>query len=76
MAKPIEVLDELHENGKLMELAKAGLVSTSILVYRKIYHAYYFQRNNGVKKTQAITDVADVFGVSDRMVYNVLKRLG
>ena len=74
--KPIQVLDELYENGKLMELAKSGLLSTSILIYRKIYHAFYYQIEQGVNKTQAITDVADVFGVSDRTVYNVLKRLG
>ena len=74
--KPIQVLDELYENGKLMELAKSGLLSTSILIYRKIYHAFHFQIEKGVNKTQAISDVADVFGVSDRTVYNVLKKLG
>lgn len=73
--RPIDVLDELYENGKLMELAKAGLLSTSILIYRKIFHSYHFQRENGVSKMQAVTDVADVFGVSERMVYNVLKKL-
>jgi transposase len=28
----------------------------------------------GVKKTQAITDVSDVFGVSERIVYRIIKR--
>jgi len=72
--KAIEVLDELHDNGKLIELAKAGLVSTSILIYRKVYHAYNFQLLNGVAKTQAITDVSDVFGISERMTYRILKK--
>lgn len=72
--KTIEVLDELHESGKLIELAKAGLVSTSILIYRKVYHAYNFQLLNGVMKTQAITDVSDVFGISERMTYRILKK--
>ena len=73
--RAIDVLDELHDNGKLIELAKAGLVSTSILVYRKIYHAYEFQILNGVAKTQAITDVSDVFGMSERMIYRVINKL-
>jgi hypothetical protein len=73
--RAIDVLDELHENGKLIELAKAGLVSTSILIYRKVYHAYEFQLLNGVKKTQAITDIGDVFGISERMVYRIINKL-
>jgi transposase len=28
----------------------------------------------GVKKTQSITDVSDVFGVSERIVYRIIKR--
>ena len=72
--KTIDVLDELHENGKLIELAKAGLLSTSILIYRKVYHAYNFQLVNGVAKTQAIKDVSDVFGISERMTYRILKK--
>ena len=73
--RPIEVLDKLYDSGELMHLAKSGLLSTSILIYRKIYHAYNFQLLNGVAKTQAITDVADVFGVSESMVYKILKKL-
>ena len=72
--RAIEVLDKLHDSGDLIELAKAGLVSTSILIYRKVYHAYNFQLLNGVAKTQAITDVSDVFGISERMTYRILKK--
>ena len=72
--RAIEVLDKLHDSGDLIELAKAGLVSTSILLYRKVYHAYQFQLLNGVKKTQAITDIGDVFGISERMVYRIINK--
>lgn len=73
--RPIDVLDKLYESGELMELAKSGLLSTSVLIYRKIFHAYNFQINNEVNKMQAVTDVADVFGVSESMVYKILKKL-
>jgi len=29
---------------------------------------------NGVKKTQSITDISDVFGVSERIVYRVIAK--
>lgn len=70
----IELLDKLHDNGELLELVNSGLVSTSVITWRKIYHAYNLQINKGVKKTQAITDIGDVFGVSEKTVYLVLKR--
>lgn len=73
--RTIEVLDKLYDSGELLDLAKSGLISTSVLLYRKIYHAYFFQLENNVSKMQAITDVADVFGVSESMVYKILKRL-
>lgn len=73
--RPIDVLDKLYESGELMELAKSGLLSTSVLIYRKIFHAYNFQIKNEVSKMQAVTDVADVFGVSESMVYKILKKL-
>jgi hypothetical protein len=73
--RPIEVLDKLYESGELMHLAKSGLLSTSVLIYRKIYHAYEFQLLNGVSKEQAKTDISGVFGMSERQISRVISKL-
>lgn len=70
----IELLDRLHDSGELRDLVHSGLVSPSVIKWRKIYHAYNLQINKGVKKTQAITDIGDVFDVSEKTVYLVLKK--
>ena len=69
-----EMLEKLHDNGILRELIQGGLVSYNVLLWYKINKAVEFQLQNGVRKTQAITDVSDVFKVSERMIYRVLKR--
>ena len=73
--RPIDVLDKLYESGELMHLAKSGLLSTSVLIYRKIYHAYEFQLLNGVGKEQAKTDISGVFGMSERQISRVISKL-
>jgi len=70
----IDILEKLHDNGILRELIQGGLVSYNVLLWYKIYKAVEFQLENGVKKTQSITDVSDVFNVSERMVYRVLEK--
>jgi len=74
MEKAIDILDKLYESGDLYELAKSGLIATNVLISRKIFKAYEFQLLNGVGRAQAITDVGDVFGVSDRTVYRVINK--
>ncbi len=70
----IDILERLHDNGELSKLIQGGLVSINVLMWYKIYKAYIFQMENGVKKTQSITDIADVFGVSERIVYRVIAK--
>ena len=70
----IKLLEKLHDSGELHELLRSGLISVNVLTWYKIYKAYKFQMENGVKKTQSITDVSDVFGVSERIVYRIIKR--
>lgn len=70
----IEILDKLNDSGELSSLIQGGLVSINVLMWYKIYKSYTFQMENGVKKTQAITDIADVFNVSERIVYRVIAK--
>ena len=70
----IEILDKLNDSGELSSLIRGGLVSVNVLLWYKIYKAYVFQIEKGVKKTQAITDISDVFGVSERIVYRVIAK--
>ena len=70
----IDILERLHESGELSDLIQGGLVSINVLMWYKIYKSYTFQMSNGVRKTQAITDIADVFNVSERIVYRVISK--
>lgn len=70
----IDILDKLHESGELRELVHSGLVSPNVIFWRKIYHAYHKQIEDGSRPSQAVSDVADVFGIADRNVYRILQR--
>lgn len=71
----IDTLDKLYDSGDLNDLLKSGLISVNVLIWYKIYKSFTFQIDNGVKKSQAITDVSDVFGVSESTVYRIIERL-
>lgn len=70
----IDILEKLHDSGELRDLIQGGLVSINVLMWYKIYKSYTFQMENKVRKTQAITDIADVFNVSERIVYRVIAK--
>jgi len=70
----IEILDKLRDNGDLRILAENGLISISVLNYQKIYHAFMDRREH-VNVSQAVTDIAEVFSVSEKTVYNVIRRM-
>jgi len=69
----IDVLDKLYESGDLRTLVNAGIVSTSVLNYRKIYHAYTERIESGRKKMEALDDISFVFDTSYVTIYKVLK---
>lgn len=71
----IEILDRLHNTGELRNLVSSGLVSSNVILWRKIYHCYESEIMKGHVKTQAVENVSIVFGVDTRTVYRVLKRM-
>jgi hypothetical protein len=71
----IDILDKLHESGELRELVHSGLVSANVILWMRVYHSYHSQVEKGIKKTQAVYNVSDVFAISDRMVYRILEKL-
>lgn len=71
----IEILDRLHETGELRKLVHSGLISVNVIQWRKIYHAYNFRLTQIESSVQAVSDTADMFGVSDRTVFRIIERL-
>jgi hypothetical protein len=71
----IDLLDKLHESGDLKALFKAGVISPSVIQWRKIYHTYKGQIENGRTKTQAVNETSDVHDCSVDQVYRVIRRM-
>lgn len=75
MTKAIDIIDELHDSGGLRNLVQSGLVSSNVILWRKIYHCYESEILKGHVKTQAVENVSIVFSVDTRTVYRVIKRM-
>lgn len=71
----IEILDDLYESGKLRQMVNAGLISINIIIWRKVWHAHQLQIENGSTKFNAVKEVSDVFDISERQIYRILKNL-
>lgn len=71
----ITELDELHERGALSRLASAGFISSSVLMWRNIYHLYTKELKASGSKMLAMQSTADAFSVSVRTVQYIRDRL-
>ena len=71
----IDLLDKLHESGDLKALFKAGVISSSVIQWRKIYHTYKGQIDNGSSNAQAIAETSEVQNCTIDQVYKVVKRM-
>jgi hypothetical protein len=71
----INILDKLHESGELRELVQSGIISSKVIYWMRVYHSYHTQVEGGTQKTQAVYNVADIFGIQERMVYRILQIL-
>lgn len=76
MKRQIDLLDDLYNSGELKALVKGGLIQTSILMYRNIFHAFEFRYEATGSKMQAMEEVAMNFRVSVSLVEKVRRKLG
>jgi len=74
MKKNLEILDDLYSDGSLKQLINDGLVSSSLLMYRNLMHAYLFALERTNSKMQAMNDVALNFNISVETVRFVRKK--
>lgn len=75
MNTDIELLNELSSNGTLKRLVNMGCVSTAILMHREAYLEYDKQvRTTKKKRSDIITHVAEAFGISENMMYRIVKK--
>lgn len=68
------ILDKMYEDGTLKKLVRAGLISSSLMMYRNLIHAYNYSLERTQSKMQSMNDVAQNFGVSVETVRFVRKK--
>lgn len=73
--KVIEILDEMHASGELVQLVASGLVSGSVVVWREIYHKYTEELEEVKSKMQAAENIANDFNISVRTVSYIRDRM-
>ena len=71
----INLLDRLHNSGELKALYNAGVISSSSINNRKIYHTYIDRIKNNIPKGEAVKDAASVHSVSLMTVYTAIKKM-
>lgn len=72
----IEILNELQNNGVLKRLFRAGFVSSKVMMYREAYLEYDKQvRTTKRKNADIITEVADMFHISENKMYRIVQKL-
>ena len=73
--KPIELIDELYHSGMLKELVKKGIVSSNILIWRNVIHAYEFRYEATKSVMQSMEEVATNFNISIESVRQIRRKL-
>lgn len=71
----IEHLDKLEKDGILALFVGAGLVSPSVVIWRKAYHFYTAEALRTGSKMQAVTNTCEEFSLSERMVHYIRVRM-
>lgn len=70
-----KLLLKLEQTGDLYLMFKAGFISYKILEHKDIYLTFDAHFKQCGKKVRAIKKTADQFDISDRSVYDIVKRM-
>lgn len=71
----IEILNDLESKGILKQLVNAGMMTTYVTDWIKIYNLYTEMINNGSEKHSATLAVCDVFDISKTTFYRIKKNM-
>lgn len=71
----IDILNELEEKGTLKQLVNAGMMTTFIIDWIKIYNLYTEMINEGSQINSAVLATCDVFDISKTTFYRIKKNM-
>lgn len=71
----IELLNDLESKGVLKQLVNAGVVTTFVIDWMKIYNLYTEMIAQGTKKHHSALAVCDVFDISEATFYRIKKNM-
>jgi hypothetical protein len=71
----IDLLDKLHESGDLKLLFQSGMVSSKVILQRRIYHTYKSRTEFNSKNHKAVKETAGVHNVSTNTVYKIIRSM-
>jgi len=60
---------------KIKAMVKDGLLNCAVMQWEEIANCYYSEVGKGTASLQAISTAAIKYKVSERTVYNIIKRL-
>lgn len=61
--------------GLMVDLVRAGVISSNLSYYREIYLFYDKEIQTGVEVRQAKTNTAEKFGIGESSVYRIVKQM-
>lgn len=70
----IDILIDLQKKGELIKLVRGGVMSTKVLSHVEIFLEYDKRIKLGGKSADIIFDISEIFKVSQRTIYDVIKK--
>lgn len=74
MVNTYELIQNIENDDRYLFLFKKGLVSLKVMDY-KLYYERYKRERLSESKTQAISNTAEEYNVSERTIRNAIERM-
>lgn len=71
----MKLYELLNANRSAYELLSKESISVSIVGYIPLYDEYIKKVADGLKKTYIISVLSEKYGINERMVYNIIKKM-